>query len=159
MNINEASQFFKSLRAQAHKKSEIKLYTSFIVLLTDLESKNLTTAQFQAIEVAIDGLKLKASTGNRKKYYKQKFTEFTTFLKEEFSFITEGHYSGLGMVFGMMFGTALGLTFGSGFMDGAGIGIGMSIGTGSGMVIGMMIGASKDAEAKLQGRVLKTQSK
>ena len=156
MNINEASQFFKSLITQTHKKSEIKLYQSFIAVLTDLESKDLTTAQFKDIEIGIDGLKLKVSTGNRKKYYKKKFTAFTSFLKEEFSFITEGYYAGLGMVFGMMFGTAIGVSFGSAFMDGAGISIGMSIGTGIGMIIGMMIGAGKDSEAKLQGRVLKT---
>ena len=63
------------------------------------------------------------------------------------------------LFFGMIFGNSLGLTIGIIIGEGNGIAIGLSMGTGIGMAIGMLFGASKDAEAKKQGRVLKTNVK
>ncbi len=156
MNINEANDFFKSLITGTDKKSELKVYESFIAILSDLKNKDLTEKQLQSIEEKLDTLKLKANPQNRKKHFKRKYTEFTTYLKDEFSLITEGYYTGIGMVFGMMFGTSLGIVFGTSFEAGTGTAIGLSMGTGIGMTIGMMFGAAKDSEAKKQGRVLKT---
>jgi len=50
MNINEASDFFKNLTTDTNKKSEIRIYQTFIAILSDLENKNLTEKQLKSIE-------------------------------------------------------------------------------------------------------------
>jgi hypothetical protein len=99
-------------------------------------------------------LDLKATTENRKKFYKQKLSEFKAFLKNKFSFTSEGYYTRMGMVYGMIFGAGIGLSIGTAINPPLGISIGLSIGAGVGMVLGMIYGARKDAEAKRQGRVI-----
>ena len=97
---------------------------------------------------------LEASTENSKKYYKQKLSEFKAFLKEEFYFTTEKHYTEIGMVYGLIIGTGIGMLYGT-FIDSIlGSSMGLSMGTSLGMLFGMLYGARKDAEAKKLGRVV-----
>ena len=98
-------------------------------------------------------LRLK-TTENKKKYYKQKLSEFKSFLKEEFSFTSAKHYTETWMIYGMIVGTGLGMSIGTAINTGFGTSMGMSIGTGVGMAIGTLYGARKDAEAKKQGTVI-----
>lgn len=154
MNINDASELLKSLLSQTGKKSEKKIYNCFIRTLSSLEKKDLTENQSQLIQEKLSSLNLKATAENRKKYYKQKLSEFKGFLKNEFSFTSEKYYTEMGMVYGMMFGPSVGLALGTAFGGATGTAIGISTGTGMGMVFGMMFGASKDAEAKRQGRII-----
>jgi hypothetical protein len=90
------------------------------------------------------------TTENRKKYYKQKLSEFKAFLKNEFSFTPAKYYTERGMIFG----TGISLSIGTAIDPTLGISIGLSIGISIGMVFGMMYGARKDAEAKKQGRII-----
>lgn len=162
MTIDNALNFFESLLKKTDKKSEIKIYKYFIVILSDLKDRELTEEQFQSIEVALETLDLKSNPENKKKYFSKKLAEFKAFLKNEFSFTTEKYYTEIGMVYGMMFGSGIGLSIGTGLgtaFGGStgmiiGMTIGLSIGTGIGMVFGMMFGARKDAEAKRHGRVI-----
>ena len=131
-----------------------------------MKKKDLTKNQSQLIQEKLSSLNLKATTENRKKYYKQKLSEFKAFLKNEFSFTSAKYYTEIWMVYGMIFGTGLGLALGAALGTAFGVGagtaigpamgtaIGLSAGTGAGMVFGMLFGARKDAEAQSQGRVL-----
>ncbi len=158
MNINDTSELLNSLLSQTSKKSEKKIYNCFIRTLSSLKKKDLTENQSQLIQEKLSSLNLKATTENRKKYYKQKHCEFKGFLKNKFSFTSARYYTEIWMLYGMIFGIgvglALGTAFGTVFGIGVGTAIGLSTGTGAGMVFGMLFGARKDAEAQRQGRVL-----
>ena len=67
-------------------------------------------------------------------------------VKEEFSLISEGYYTALGMSLGMCFGVAIGAGFG-----GASVSVGVSLG----MLIGLVIGRTKDVEAEKQNSQMK----
>ncbi|MFT4665477.1 MAG: hypothetical protein ACI9RM_001296 [Ulvibacter sp.] len=144
MNINDASDYFESLIIKVNKKSEIKIYETFIAILSDLKNKNLTEEELQSIEEELDMLALKENPENRKKYFKQKLEAFKEYLKEELFLITEGYYTAIGIALGMAFGAA----FISVFDSAASISFGL--------IIGLIIGYNMDAEAEKQNRVLKT---
>jgi len=148
MNINETISFFENLQLDTENKSERKTHEKFIAILTGLKSKNLTKEQFQKIEQALNTLTVKVITENRNKEFKKKLANFTTYLKDEFSFITEGYYTAIGMSLGMCFGVAFGGVFSKT--------LGVSMGLTMGMLIGLIAGRIKDSEAEKQGRVLKT---
>lgn len=154
MNIIKTSELLNTLLSQTEKKSEKKVYNCFIRTLSALKKRDLTEKQSQLIHDKLSSLNLNSTTENKKKYYKQKLSEFKAFLKNEFSFTTEKYYTELGMVYGMIFGSGIGLSIGTAINPTVGISIGLSIGTGVGMIFGMMYGARKDAEAKRQGRVI-----
>ncbi|MFT4697607.1 MAG: hypothetical protein ACI9SJ_000735 [Flavobacteriaceae bacterium] len=154
MNINKASELLNTLRSQTEKKSEKKVYDCFIGTLTSLNNRGLTKEQSQLIQEKLSSLELNTATENRKKFYKQKGSEFKIFLKNEFSFTSAKYYTETYMIYGMIFGTSIGLSIGTAIFAGLGTSIGLSIGTGVGMVFGMMYGARKDAEAKRLGRVI-----
>jgi ABC-type dipeptide/oligopeptide/nickel transport system permease subunit len=154
MNINKTSELLNTLLSQTDKKSEKKVYVCFIRALSSLKKKYLTESQSQLIQEKLSSLNLKVTTGNRKKYYKQKLSESKAFLKNEFSFTPAKYYTKRGMVYGMIFGTGISLSIGTAIDPTLGISIGLSIGISVGMVFGMMYGARKDAEAKKQGRTI-----
>ena len=72
MNINEASDFFKNLTTNTNEKSEIRIYQTFIAILSDLENKNLTEKQLKYIEEKLETLNIKANPENRNKYFNQR---------------------------------------------------------------------------------------
>ena len=147
MNINDAVAFFKNLLIKTDKKSEIKTYENFIAILTSLKSRDLSPEQLSLIEEELGSLNLNANLENNRKHYKRKLSEFKKYLKDEFSLITEGYYTAIGMCLGMCFGVAIGTSLGAS---------GTSMGLTLGMLIGLVIGRSKDDEAKKQNRVLRT---
>jgi len=155
MTINEASDFFKNFIIGTNEKSEKKVYEKFIEILSDLKNRDLTEKQLQSIEKKLDNLKLKANPEHRKKYFKQKLIEFTQFLKDVLSLITEGHYTGLGISLGMTFGMVFGMMFGMIFGVDSGTN-GLIYGLVFGMIIGLIIGSNMDSNAKRQGKVLIT---
>lgn len=155
MSINEALTFFKSLLSETDNKSEIKVYEGFIGILTSVKNKNLTEDQLQSIEKELDVLALRENPKNRKKHLKQKLTKLQKYLKDEFSFIMEGHHTGMGIALGMTFGMSFGLVFGPMFGMDSGLIYGMMFG----MILGLIIGRAKDSEAEKENRVLKTKLK
>jgi hypothetical protein len=152
--INKTSELLNTLRSETDKKSEKKVYNCFIRTLSSLKNRDLTETQSQLIQKELSSLHLNIEKENRKRFYKQKLSEFKTFLKNEFSFTSAKYYTEIWMVYGMIFGTGIGILVGTAIGAGLGISIGLSIGTGFGMVLGMIYGARKDAEAKRQGRVI-----
>jgi hypothetical protein len=152
--INKTSELLNTLRSETDKKSEKKVYNCFIRTLSSLKNRDLTETQSQLIQKELSSLHLNIEKENRKIFYKQKLSEFKTFLKNEFSFTSAKYYTEIWMVYGMIFGTGIGILVGTAIGAGLGISIGLSIGIGFGMVLGMIYGARKDAEAKRQGRVI-----
>jgi len=151
MMINDATNFFENLLTQTEKKSEIKLYKNFIGILFDLKNRNLTKEQIRSIEEELELLKLNEIPLNKKKYVTRKLNEFKKYLKEEFSLISEGYYTGIGLALGTSFGIVIGTMFKET--------IGVSMGLGFGMLLGLIIGKTMDLQAEKQNRVLKTKMK
>ncbi|MFT4696926.1 MAG: hypothetical protein ACI9SJ_000042 [Flavobacteriaceae bacterium] len=147
MTIIEASQFFKRVLKETDNKREIKVYNSFIDILSNLKTRDLTEEQFLLINNEIKTLNLKSNPENKRRFFNKKLTIFKRFLKDNFSLITEGYYTTLGISLGMSFGVAIGASFG----ESTGIAIGISMG----MLIGSAIGRNKDLEAEKNNRVLK----
>ena len=154
MNLNEASEFLKTLLAKTDNKSEKNVYEGFIQILSSLKNRDLTEDQLKLIRDKLSSLNLNETTKNRKKYYKQRLSDFKAFLKSEFQFTTEKYYTEMGLIYGMIFGSGIGLTIGISIDPVFGTSIGMGIGISLGMVIGMIYGSKNDAEAKRQGRVI-----
>ena len=143
MDIKETIDFFLNLKNNSTEKTEIKVYDQYIGILSDLKNRDLTKTQILSIESELGTLNLDMESENRKKYLKQKLSEFQKFLNDKLSLISEGHYTAYGMSFGMLIGVIFQSYIGSYSLLG-------------GMVIGMVIGGIMDSEARKQGRVLKT---
>lgn len=150
MNINEATDFLKSLLNETDKNSEIKIYEDFIVVLTALRNRNLKEEELQSIENELINLKLKENSARKKKHLSQKFSVFKTYLKNEFSFITKGYYSTLGIVLGPGLGMVLGILLLSSLERS----VGMVYGMIGGFILGQIIGSTLDAKAEKENRVL-----
>lgn len=142
MKLNAALSFFNSLIIETYSKPEIKVYQSFIGIISDLENRDFEDEELQDIEKSLAMLELDSDPNNRKRYYRKSMKEFKKYLKEEFSLVTEGYYTEFGIALGLAFGVA----------TGSAIGIGPGIALG--MLIGLEIGTSKVSEAKKQNRVL-----
>ena len=149
MTIIEASEFFKRLLKETSNKREIRVYKSFIGILSNLKSRDLSDDELLTIQNEIETLNFKSSPENKRKFYSKKLNVFKTFLKEEFSLISEGYYTALGMSLGMCLGLAIGTSLGAS---------GTSTGLVIGLLIGLAIGRTKDMEAEKQNRVLKTKT-
>ncbi len=108
MTINETIDFFERLLTETDLKSEIRLYKKFIAVLHDLTNKSLSEIQILSIEKRLENLQINTNSENRKKYFNKEYISFLKFLKDEFSFVSEGYYTGIGMIFGMIFGNSLG---------------------------------------------------
>jgi F0F1-type ATP synthase assembly protein I len=145
MGINETLNFFENLKNENAGKSEIKVYNKYIEILSDLQNRDLTATQILSIEAQLQTLNLKAETNDRKKYFDKQLSQFKKFLKDNLSLISEGHYTGCGMLFGMLVGILCQFYFGL---------YSMLIG----MLIGMMVGLFMDSEARKQGRILNKKS-
>ena len=147
MTITETSQFFEKLLKQTDRKREIRVYKGFITILTNLKNRKLSEGQISLIENELKTFTLKSNPKNKRRYYSRQLNIFKEFLKAEFSLISEGYYTAIGMSLGMCFGVAIGTSFGAS---------GNSIGLAMGMLIGLAIGRHKDMEAEKENRVLKT---
>ena len=156
MKINVAIELFENLISNTDKKSELRIYESFIGVLKSLEIKNLDTEKLQIIEEELDRLELNTSTDSKKKYYSKKLNEFNSFLKEKFSFITENYHISIGIGIGMSMGTSLGISLGVAFGRETGMTYGMIFGMMFGMMAGIIIGTIMDTQAKENGLVLST---
>lgn len=153
MQIKEAADFFKNLLESTDKKSERKIYERFLYILNVLENKPLSTSELKSIEETLGNLELDAEVENRHQYLKKKLKEFETFLQNQYSFVSEGHYLGLsiaiGLTFGSMVGTMIAVIFGFSIV------LGINFGIMAGMIIGIFVGMYLDSAAENQGRVLK----
>jgi len=146
MKITEAITFLKQAEKNAEKKSQKKHYTTFIAILSDLQTKDLAENQFLSVEKQLDNLQLNSKPSLRQ--LKHNFSKLQQFLKVKFSLTEEGHFTSLGIAIGM----CMGIAFGAIIERYIGASIGMTIG----MLIGIAIGKTMDSRAEIHGRALKT---
>ena len=82
----------------------------------------------QYIETGLGNLNLKSNPENRKKYFKKTLKEFKEYLKEKYSLVSAGHYTGLYISLGASFGIVVGIIIGERTDKSLGIALGISIG-------------------------------
>ena len=150
MTIQEAYNFFESLKTDTTNKSEIKVYEKFIHILSALKIRTFSNNEIQSIETELEILNLKSNPENRKKHFKKALNKFEQFLKDTFSLTSKGYYTKLGSGLGLSFGILFGVVFLSSWERSLGISMGLI----GGMVIGSLIGQSMDAKAKSENRLL-----
>ena len=150
MTIQEAYNFFESLKTETTKKYEIKVYEKFLHILTELKNRAFSKDEIDSIETELDSLNLKSNPENRKKHFKKALSKFVKYLKETFSLTTAGYYTklygGLGLSFGLLFGVAI--------LSNLERSLGISLGLIGGMVVGSIIGRNKDAQVKSNGNMI-----
>ncbi|MCF8374623.1 MAG: hypothetical protein K9H64_23595 [Bacteroidales bacterium] len=150
MTLQEANNFFESLKNETTTKSEIRIYEKFLHIITQLKSRAFTKEELQTIEAELDSLKLNSNPENKKKYFKKALSKFESYLKDAFSFTSKWYYTILGIVFGPAFGVLLGVLIGGYFERSLGVSFGISIG----LLIGMLVGGYMDARVKAAGNML-----
>ncbi len=150
MTLQDAYNFFESLKIETTIKSEIKVYGKFNYILSELKIREFSKDEIQSIETELESFNLNSNPENRKKYFKKALTKFEKYLKDTFSLTSKDYYTkfygGLGLSFGLLFGVVFLLSW----ERSLGIALGLIIG----MVIGSIIGRSMDTKAISEGRVL-----
>ena len=142
MNLNETLDFFEEQLKKATKKSEKRTCTKFITVLSNLKDRGLTTEDYQLIDARLANLNFEE---NSNRNFKKQLSIFLKFLKEDFSFITKGYYTEIGVAAGLLTGSVLGSVWE----------IGMAISLG--MLFGLLIGKYMDDQANKENKVLKTE--
>jgi len=150
MTLQEAYNFFESLKSETTKKYEIKVYEEFLHILSELKIREFTKDEIKSIETELDSFNLESNPENRKKYFKKALNKFEKYLKDTFSLTPKGYYTKLGIGLGSSYGILFGVVVLSSFERSLGISLGMFIG----MLIGLTIGQSMDAKAQSEYRVL-----
>ena len=150
MTLQQAYNFFESLKTETTKKYEIKVYEKFLHMLTELKIREFSKEDIQSIETELENLNIKSNPENRKKYFKKALTKFEKYLKDTFSLTSKGYYAELGITLGMTFGVVLGVLIGQRFEKSLGISLGISLG----MLIGVFVGRHMDSQAKAAGNML-----
>lgn len=150
MTLQEAYNFFESLKIETSKKAEIKIYKKFLDILTGLKIRDFSKDEIQSVESELDGLDLASNGENRRKYFSKALTKFEKYLKDTFSLTTKGYYTNMGITLGSSFGIIAGIIIGERTEKSLGIALGISVG----MLIGLIVGRSMDAQAKAAGKML-----
>jgi hypothetical protein len=146
MTINTAHTLFEKRISETSKKSELKVYTKFLHILSKLKTRDFSEKEIKSIEKELDSLALEANPKNRKRYYTKTLGIFETYLKDTFSLTAPGYYTGLGIALGMCFGVAAGSLIEKT--------MGVSSGLALGMLIGLCVGRYMDSKAKIAGNML-----
>ena len=154
MTLEAAIQFFTTEVEQSKDKRILPLCRSFLSLLLDLQSKELTNTQKDKIDEKLSIIRIDKAVENRKKYLSKALSSFKIFLKDTFSFVSKGYYTGLFMSLGISVGMTLGISFGIPFGMPLGMVFGMMIGMGIGLLVGIILGTAKDAIAAKEDRII-----
>lgn len=150
MTLQETYNFIESLKINTTKKSEIKVYTELLQILSSLKSKAFTKDEINSIETELDSLNLQSNPDNKKKHFNKLLKEFKDYLKEKHSLISTGYYANIGITTGAAFGIVAGIIIGERFEKSMGIALGIGIG----MLIGLIVGRTMDTKAKNENRIL-----
>jgi len=150
MTLQEANNFFESLKTEATKKSEIRVYEKFLHILSELKLRELSQNEIHSIETELKSLNLESNPKNRQKHSKKALSKFENYLKDTFSLTTAGYYTklygALGLSFGLLFGVVI--------LSNLDRSLGISLGLIGGMVLGSIMGRNKDAQSKAAGNML-----
>lgn len=154
MTIQKALDYIKSLKKQNQGKKALHTIETFMSLLEDLQSKNLTKLDEEKIEKQLSDLQLNTAKPTDNKRLKKALRVFISFLQKSFAFTVKNYYTGLYMSLGISLGMSLGMGIGIAFGMPMGLVFGMIIGMMVGMCIGVVLGIMKDAIAEREDRIL-----
>jgi len=121
MTLQEAYNFFESLKNETTKKSEIKVYGKFVHVLSKLKTRKFTKDEIQSIETKLETFDLKSNRENKIKFFKKALSKFEKFLNDTFSLTSDSYYTKLGIGLGSSFGILFGVVVLSGFERSLGI--------------------------------------
>ncbi|PHS61804.1 MAG: hypothetical protein COB12_11540 [Flavobacterium sp.] len=152
MNFTEAIILFKDHLKQTEIKPEVKVYSSFIAVLKDLQNRNLSEEELLDFENKLDDLKLETIPENKKKYLKKQLNILIQYSIKKLNLITEGTY----IAIGLSLGTGLGLSLGIPILGSTN---GVTYGMSFGMILGIIIGTILEQKAKKENRILNTNPK
>jgi len=152
MKFTEAITLFEGYLKQTEIKPEVKVYNSFIAVLKDLQSRNLSEDQLLDFENKLAELKLTTVHENNKKHFKKQLNVLINYSMKKLNLITEGTY----IAIGLSLGTGLGLSLGIPIL---GPTYGVTYGMSFGMVLGIIIGTYLEQKAKKENRILNTNPK
>jgi hypothetical protein len=150
MTLQEAYNFFESLKTETTKKSEIKVYEKFLHILSKLKLRALSENEIHSLETELKSLNLKSNPKNRKKYFKKALNTFEEYLKDTFTLTIKGYYTERAISYGILFGVVAGVVLGERFEKSLGISFGICMG----LFIGAFIGRRMDSQAKEAGNML-----
>ncbi|MFC2015285.1 hypothetical protein ACFLUP_04790 [Chloroflexota bacterium] len=140
------NQLKETLNEKDYKKYKLNLLLCVAQRVSEFspECGQCQIAQQDISTLAQDlGYLVQTADKDRRKTHLKAIDRIVSHLRKEHKLVTEGHYMGIGMVFGSSIGVALGAI-------GDNVGSGIPIGVG----IGIAIGAALDAKAKKEGRVI-----
>lgn len=150
MTLQEATNFFESLKTETAKTSETKIYEKFLHVLRELKNRAFSKDEIQSIETELDSLNLESNPENRRKHFRKAFRKFEKYLKDTFSLTSKGHYTNLGIALGSSFGVLVGVVLLSIFERSLGISYGISFG----LLVGILAGRYMDSQVKAAGNLI-----
>lgn len=150
MTLQEATNFFESLKTETSETSETKIYERFLHVLHELKNREFSKEEIQSIETELENLNFGSNPGNRKKYFAKAFRKFEKYLKDTFSLTSIGHYTNLGIAIGSSFGVLIGVLFLSSLERSLGIAFGISLG----LLVGIVVGRYMDSQVKAAGNMI-----
>ncbi|MFK5982523.1 MAG: hypothetical protein QM499_06390 [Flavobacteriaceae bacterium] len=152
MKFTETISLFEGYLKQTEIKSEVKIYSSFIAVIKDLQNRNLSEEELFDIENKLEELKLEIIPENKRKYFKKQLNILINYSMKKLNLITEGTY----IAIGLSLGTGLGLSLGIPILGST---YGVTYGMSFGMVLGIAIGTYLEQKAKKENRILNTSLK
>lgn len=150
MKLQEAINFFESLKTESSETSEIKICEKFLHVLGELKNRGFSKEEIQSIETELENLNLESNPENRKKYFAKALRKFEKYLKDTFSLTSMGHYTNLGIALGSSLGILFGVVFLSSFERSLGISFGISLG----LLVGIVVGRYMDSQVKAAGNLI-----
>lgn len=153
MNFDTTIAFLTQKKSNSTNESEIQTCQRFLVILKDLDSKNLSMDKIESIEREIKILGLEAKAKNEATYLQQRLRDFERYLQRNFKFRPVNYHSSFGIILGLSFGIAIGLSIGSLFEGLLGLVISVTIITTIGGFTGHFLGNKKDLQFEKSGRL------
>ena len=150
MKIENVIEKLESLVSESPNNRVRKRNKKFLEVLEKLMESPLTEMEMKKVELALDAFQDAFEGVFKRVKLKRAMIKFETFLNEQLSLVTSGHYARQGLILGSSFGMLFGLVVFSHFENSQG----MLVGSFIGIVIGMVIGRQMDEKAVAEGRVL-----
>lgn len=144
MRLDNTIVLFNTQLDKTKSESEKKALNRFIVVLKDLNEKDLSVEQVKSIEQQISNLSIQAKVNNKGSYVNKRLSEFERYLQQQFKFRPVNYHRSFGIILGLSFGIAMGFSIGSLFEGLIALIICLIFTTIIGGVLGHLLGSKKD---------------
>ncbi|WP_282038769.1 hypothetical protein [Saccharicrinis aurantiacus] len=144
MGLDNTIVFFNEQLEETKSESEKKALNRFVVVLKDLNKKDLSVDEIKSIEQQIANLGIQAKVNNKGSYVNRRLAEFERYLQQQFKFRPVNYHRSFGIILGLSFGIALGFSIGSLFEGLFALIVSLIFTTIIGGSIGHLLGTKKD---------------